>query len=352
MGIWYATREQVKSSLEIMETSRSDALVDAKLEASSRSLEGLLHRRFYPERRTVKFDWPNNSSAPTWSQPLGDNELITVEILTSGGTVIAPTDFYLSRGDYRDEPPYSSIEIDLSTSAAFSGGDTFQRSNVVLGQYGYNDVRETAGALIALIASAADTMAYIRPIDGMLNVGVGSVLNVDDERMVVVGRRMYNTTQILQTPMTASQADNILAVPDGTLFAVGETVLLDAERMRVDDIAGNNLIVDRAFDGSALDAHAGSTVYASWAFNVIRGALGSTASAHNSATTVYAQVYPGLINELCIAETVVMLEQNSSGYARLVGSGNNAREGTGKGLEDLRAAAYTAFGRKLRSAAV
>ena len=136
---------------------------------------------------------------------------------------------------------------------------------------------------------------------------------------------------------------------------MGETILIGSERMRIDDIAGNNLIVTRAWDGTALAAHslgAGSPLYGLRTFTIARGVLGSTAAAHTSADPVYAHEFPALINELTIAEAIVMIEQAASGYARVIGAGPNAREATGKGLDDIREQAMQAYGRRNRTAAI
>jgi len=39
MGIWYATREQVKAALDAAETARNDAQVDRAIESGARSIE-------------------------------------------------------------------------------------------------------------------------------------------------------------------------------------------------------------------------------------------------------------------------------------------------------------------------
>src|SRR5829696_8951789 len=131
MGIKYATREQVKNSLEIAHSAWADALVDSKLEASSRGVEKFLHRRFYPELRTIRKDWPNNQYAPTRQIWLDDQELVSLTSLTSGGTAISTANIFLRRGDDLAEPPYSYLEIDQSTSSSLSAGTTFQRSNAI-----------------------------------------------------------------------------------------------------------------------------------------------------------------------------------------------------------------------------
>lgn len=354
MDVWYTTREDVKSALSVADTARANSLVDNKIAAATRSVEGLLHRRFYPERKTVTFDWPNRSGAPTWTLELGDNELISVETLTAGGTVISSSDYFLRRADDKDEAPYTSIEIDLSSSAAFQSGDTFQRAISVLGVFGHNDTDTSiaSGALAANINDAQNIIT-LEPSDGVLSIGVGSLILCGSERMIVRDRRWADTTINLTGALTAQQSAVTAAVGDGTAFVEGESILVDSEVMRIDRIAGNNLTVTRAYDGSVLDDHSiGADVYASRSFLVARHAVGTSAAAHSDGDAVYAHNFPALINELTNAEAVVMLEQSASGYARTVGSGSNARESAGKGLEDLRAQAYTRYGRKLRSAAV
>lgn len=354
MGIWYATREQVARSLEISETARAIDLIDPRLDSATDAIYGLLHRRFYPERRSVSIDFPNYQLAPTWTIELGVNEIISAESIVSGGVTIAPGDYFLRRGDDRDEPPYSRIEIDLSSSAAFSSGTTFQRAVVITGEFGHNatqtDIED--GELGGNINTSVTTLV-INPVDNELTVGVGGIILCGTERMIVTNRRMSLTGDNLQADIASSMAAQTISVLDGTDFGIGETILIGAERMRIVDIAGNNLIVQRAYDGSILSAHSTSTdIYALRTFRVIRGALGSTAASHTAGDAIYMHRFPGLVNELAIAEAIVMLEQNASAYARVVGAGPTAKESVGKGLEDLRFNAVSALGRKQRSGSV
>ncbi len=354
MGIWYATRERVMDSLEIMTTSRSARIVDPKIESASLSIEGFLHRRFYPERKTFYRDWPNRSDAAPWRLDLGPEYLISVETLVSGGTTISASDYVLRRWDDIPEPPYQYIDLQLSSSASFSTGDTFQRSIAITGLTGDKDTDTSlrSGTLGATINSSV-TSLVVNPSSGLFNVGVGSIILIGTERLIVTARSMSDTTINTAGTLTDRQAARTLAVTDGTNFAVGEVILVDSERMRIDDIAGNNLFVTRAFDGSQLGAHSsGVDVFGLRTCTVKRGQLGSTAASHTLADAVYTHTFPELITELCVAEAVVAIEQNASGYARIVGEGATRREAIGRGLEDIRRKAWDAYGRKQRSQAV
>ncbi len=356
-GVVYATFEQASSSLEIYNTAYAKRIVMQKLGAASRSLEGFLHRRFYPELRTIKADWPNYSYNPSWDFDLWDNEAISIASVTSGGVTIPPASCILRRADDKTEPPYDSLQINLSGSAAFSAGNTFQQSLQMSLLTGWNDtdVSIPDAGLAGNISDSLTTLEFY-PLSGQLNVGIGSLILIGTERMIVTDRRMSDAAINTTGALTANQSSDSLAVGDGTAFATDEIILVESERMRIRDIAGNTLIVNRAVDGSVLASHAsGLDIYALRTFTVKRGALGSTAVAHLNAAPVYAHdfaTHVPLINELCIAEMVVLLEQNAAGYARVIGAGSSARETKSEGLADVRDRAYIAHGRKARLGAI
>lgn len=347
MGIWYATREDVKSALDSQETARNDAQVDRLIEAASRSVDQLCHREFYPWTGTRVFDWPNDQYARSYRLWLDKDELVSISALVSGGITITSPDYFLEPAN--SGPPFNRLEIDLASSSSFDSGQTHQRSISISGVYaGAADVTEAAGAL----AEALDSSETGVDVTNSAAVGVGSVILVDSERMVVTGKSLITTGQTLQTPLTASDAGTTVAVTTGTAYAVGEVITLDAEQMLIVDIAGNNLLVKRHWNGSVLAAHTGSTIYCPRTLLVTRGALGTTAAAHDTAAAVSKQVYPGLVRQLTIAEALTALQQEQSGYGRVVGSGDSQREASGKGLADLRCQVYDRHGRKVRMRAV
>jgi hypothetical protein len=345
-GYWYATREEIKAELDVKETARSNARIDRAIEDASRRIDGLMHRTFAPVTATRYFDWPNSQTAPSWRLWLDDNELISVTALASGGTPIAPTDYLLEPNQYG--PPYNRIEVNLGSDAAFGGGSTHQRDIQITGLYGYRNTETTAGALV----EALDATETSVDVDGVTAAaaGVGSILRVDSERMIVTGRAQLDTGQTLGGSGLTNQNSTVtVTVQSGAAFAAGETILIDGERIRVDDIAGNTLIVTRAWDGSTIAAHTvGATIYAPRTLTVTRGALGTTADTHGNAATVYRWVPPGGIRQLCVAEAVTDLLQGRSGYARTAGTGENEREVTGRGLKDLRDRVYASHARKAR----
>ncbi|MET7452532.1 hypothetical protein ABZT03_11660, partial [Streptomyces sp. NPDC005574] len=349
-GVWYATREEVKAELDVRETARSNARVDRVIEDASRAIEALCHRRFYPVQATRYFDWPPRAGMTPWILRLDDKELISLTSLASGGVTIASGDYLLE--PVNSGPPFNRVEVNIGGDASFGGGSTYQREIQISGLWGYRDTATTVGAL-AEILDASETGV---DVDGATSaaVGVGSILRVDSERMLVTGREQLSTGQTLGgSGLTNVNNSVVVTVQSGTAFAAGEVILIDGERMRVDDIAGNTLIVTRAWDGSTIAAHSlGATIYAPRTLTVTRGALGTTADTHATGSLIHRWDPPGSVRQLCIAEALTSLLQGRSGYARTAGSGDNERETSGKGLADLRDRVYTSHGRKARTRAV
>lgn len=348
MGVWYASREDIKDSLDIRETARNNAQVDRAVEASSRAVEGFLHRVFAPVLATRYFNWPNHQTARAWRLWLEHDDLISATTVSSGGVTIPGTDYFLE--PVNEGPPYDSIEIDLDSSSSFSSSGTHQRAVTVTGLWGHSDNNTSVG----LTAEALDASEVGVDVDGptAAKVGVGSVLKVDSERMLVTDRSTLTTGQTLQSAMTDNENNVTVAVTTGSAFSIGEVILLDAERMKIVDIAGNNLTVIRAWDGSVLASHSGSTIYGYRTLTVTRGALGTTAATHSSGAAVYRWDVPGPVRELCVAEAVNDLLQARAGYARTAGSGDTEREAKVEGLESLRKSVMTSHGRKARIGAV
>lgn len=345
---WYITREELKASLDFKETARNNAQLDRTIEAASRAVERLTHRRFYPEIATRYFDWPARRNTPPWDLDLGDNELISLTTLTAAGTAIPSTDYFLRRYDDKDEPPYSHIEIDLASSASFSAGDTHQRAIALTGVFGFADDSSPAGAL----AEALDASETEVQVTNVSEIGVGSLIKVDSERMLVTAKSWIDSTQNTGGALTAAKNNETVAVTTGSAYFVGEVILVNSEKMLIVDISGNNLTVKRAWDGSTLAAHdTAQDIYVERSLTVVRGAVGTTAATHTDATAITRWVPPALVSELALAEAAAMMGNRSAGYSGSSGSGGNAKTRRTDPLEDLRTRVHGAYGR-IRIAAV
>lgn len=356
MGVWYATRESVTTALDIERSAYRSAQVDAAIELGSRAVDQLINRHRHglaPRLATRYFPYPSRDYSPAYRLWLDENELISLTSLVAGGTTIPATDYLLE--PVNSGPPYRYIEIDLSSFAAFQSGDTWQRAVAATGLWGYSDESAPAGAL----AEALDASETAVDVTDSSLIGVGDIIKVDSERMIVTDKATLDTGQNLASNMSQSMADRVVDVADGTQLHVGEILLIDSERMKIVDITGNNATVIRAFDGSTLAAHTSpADVYAYRTLTVERGALGTTAATHSLAASLTKWVPPGPAHTLCVAEALTILEQESSAYSRRVGSDEAERDASGtevfsgRGLNDIRRITKIALGRRFRKRAV
>lgn len=354
--VFYCTRETVQDAFDIRQAAHRSAQIDRAIASASDDIDAWLNRHKHglaPTTATRYFDWPSRQYSPAWRLWLDENELISITTLTAGGTVITSGDYFLE--PVNSGPPYTHIEIDLDSSASFSNSGTRQRAVSIVGTWGLNDDRRPAGTL----TEALDAFETAVDVSDASLVGVGSVLVVDSERMLVTDRSALDTTVNLVSAMDALNNDRTVDVVDGTQFHVGETLLIDSERMKVVDISGNNLTVVRAYDGSVLAAHSlGADIYAFRTLTVERGALGSTAAIHSSGATATTWDVPSLIRDLCVAEAITRLEQEFSAYAARVYSDEAERDSSGtevvagRGLTDIRKSARRRYGRNFRKRAI
>src|SRR6266487_4176826 len=170
----YCSREDVARALDVKSPARSSRRIDRAVQSARDAVEGLLHRRFH-------------------------HELISVTTLVAGGITIPASDYFL---EPNSGPPFTRLEIDLESNSAFSTGPTSQRDIAITGLYGYRADTEPAGALNG---SLNNSQTNVGVTDSSL-IGVGDLIQVESERMVVTEKSMVDTTQNTSA-LTASNAD-------------------------------------------------------------------------------------------------------------------------------------------------
>lgn len=343
----YCTREDVMAAADFKLTARNGRKIDRSVDAGSRSVDSLCHRTFFPQYDTRKWDWPNGQYARPWRLWLDDNELISLTAVTSGGTVI-PMDTVLLEPN-TSGPPYNRVDLDISTTSGWIGGSTHQQDIHLTGLYGYRDDHTTVGATTTGL-DAVQTMLTVTG-EASAQLGIGSLLRLDGERMLVTGRRQTDTGQTLAADMDAQAKSVTVTVASGAAFAEDEAILIGGERMLIVDIAGNSLIVKRSWDGSASAPHsAGAAVYAPRTLTVTRAACGSIASTHTDSAVVERWDPPPLVRQLAIAEAIVTAGMEHSAYSQVLrsGEGDTERRKDLSGIKGLRAQTYDAHGRKAR----
>lgn len=352
----YTTRETIKRALDQGEVARNNLNIDRCIESASRNVEGLCHRTFYPHLTTKYFDWPNQQqNTVPWRIWLDDTDLIALTGASSGGTTIPVSNINLEPN--RTGPPYTRIEVNIGSSSSFGGGQTHQQNVELTGLWGYTDAHHSIGSTVGALGDSETEIDVNAAVSS--RVGVGSILKIDDERILVTERRLLDTTQtVAGAGLSQSKGDTSLNVADGTQFDTHEILLVDSERMLITDIAGDTLIVERAFDGSNSAAHTpGTAIYAQRKLVVQRGALGSTADLHNAGSTVLLWNVPSGLQQYVTAEAIHELMQEQTGWFRTMSAssifgGTAKRAATVEALMDYRDQIYQTYGRKARTRAI
>lgn len=338
---------------DIKFTARMTDAVDRAIESGSESVDSLCHRRFYNIDTTKRWDWPNFQRAYPWRLWFDESEIadvtVNVPVVTTGGVVIPAANIFWGPWNY--SPPYTYLELNRATSASFGYSSTPQRDISIQASFGYWLKTQAAGTITSTITTS--TATTINVTNSNLP-GVGDVITIDSERMLVQDRSMVTTgqTQVGTGCSTASAADDLLQVADGTQFYINETLLLDNERMLIVDIAGNNLVVNRAWDGTTLSTHTGATIYAGRQLTVTRGDFGTAATTHNNAAAVLVNVPPPQVRDLVLAEATVQTLEETGGYTGSHGAGPGQVKGIGASLASelgiSRDKVQNRFGRKAR----
>lgn len=351
----YCSRDDVKNALDSQATSYNDAQIDRIISASTANVEGQMSRRFYPQIDVRSWDWPNEQMGRSWRLWLDQNELLSFTQVVTGGIAITPDQFFLEPQNYG--PPYSHLEFDLNSNYAFGGGSTPQNDITIYGTFGYTNATSLAGTLTAAISTASQTTAALS--DSSL-VGVGDMLLLGTEYAQVSAKNYSDSGQAAVGTVAAQQSVNMVTVSNGTAFNVGEQILLDAENMLIVGIAGNNLLVRRAWNGTTLASHTASEIYVPRLATITRGLLGTIASTYTLGATVKRHAPPDLIRQLTIAESIYSLQQEQGAYMSIVQrardlGANNSRIATSSmfhPIDELRENALTRYGRKVRLRAV
>ena len=341
----YCTREDVKTAADILSTADYNVHIDSAIQSAADEVNGLCKRRFYNVIETHYWDWPSYQYAYPWRIWFDEAELADVTalvpVVTTGGQSIPGSAIFW--GNPRYSPPYTYMELDRSQSYAFGVGSTPQRDVSVTGNYGYWTQSRPAGALAAAVSS---TTAATVTVTNSAATGVGDTITVDSESMLVSDKAYSDTGQAQQGSgcSTDLASDNVLEVATGADYFPGELLQLDAEIMLAVSVTGNLITVVRAYDGSVLATHSGAEVYAGRLLTVLRGSFGTTAATHLDAAPISALLVPAEVRELAIAESLNLVAQKTSAWARTLGENTSAVPGAG--LPDLRDKCYTRHGRK------
>ena len=351
----YTTREDVQRALDIAPSLIDYARIDRAVQSASEDIDGLTHRRFFFSYETHYWDWPNFQYSYPWRIWLDQAELASVTapyapVVTTGGSTIPSSQiFWRTGGSWNYGPPFSAVELNRSTTAAFGVSETPQQDVAITGYFGYWTAKNSAGTLASNVSS---TTATTLNCSDAAAIGVGDVLTVDNEMMLVQDRGWFDTSQTLASgASTAMSSDNTLTFSGGAFYA-GEVLLLDSEQMLILTVSPTAYVVKRAWNGTVLATHSGSEVYAERALTVSRGDYGSTAATHTSGASLSVNKIPPLVADLALSESINSVLQETAGYAATMGEAGASQKTTGGDLQSLRDQVLTRYGRKNRQRVV
>ena len=341
----YANREAIKAAGNIMGTADDQRIDDAGAAASA-NIERITRRSFIPRTETRTYRYPErfvrtgSGGMMLWL----DQDLLSVDTLKtqaqdSSPTTIASSDYFLEPNNPGVDglQRFNRVEIDTSSSAALASGATPQRSIEIVGDWGWWKKTTT---LKATAAEAIDISETDIDVDRVDQVAPGDMILIDSEQMVVQDWTWIAPTSavLLDGALTKTKNQVAITVDTGHGIVAGELIMVDAEQMLVLSLTGaTTLNVVRDAQGSVLAAHDNNTaLQVRRRLTVERGANGSTAATHNTASAIARYDVPGDIHEWAVAEALVAFAQGGAQYGRVIGSGDAGSEASGRSVTTMR----------------
>src|SRR5574341_394046 len=263
---------------------------------------------FIPITEARRFD--GEGGVDLWVDPL-----LAVTSIVDDTLTLQSTDYLLyPRQKLWENGPYVRITIDpdATTLAVWSLDDDII---VVTGRWGLYERTKSTGAT----ASQADGTTTALEVSTAAEISPGAVLLIGTEQELVesTGSPMDSTADLAED-VDASEEE--IDVTDGTKVAIGETIRVDFEQMRVRDKQSNTLLVERCWNGTKRTIHtSGTAVNVYRTFTVKRGANGTTAAAHTTAA-ISRYVPPDDVAHLCRKLAALKLKSAQSGFAGKVGN--------------------------------
>lgn len=336
--IWYASFTEVKRAADIPSSALYDARLMEAMDEGKDAVVGLCQRSFEPEIKTVTFPWPQDMTQDARLLRLGRHQLISLMTVTDGdGSTLNNNNLRLIKeGSANATPPYSAV---MNANGWVANGTYPAISVSILGLYGYDlNERSVTTTTSMLSDNAVD-------VSNSSSIEVGALIRIGTERLVVLGKGWMNSGNSASVTLDAEESSDRFTVTSGNAFNVGESITIDSEEMLITKVVGNQLIVSRATNGSALAAHTAVTaIYVDRRLSVERAVLGTTATDTPSGAVVLVHKFPGLVRQLHKAETLYLIQQDAAAYGSRSGSGQGETQMSESALNSLRERVKQAYG--------
>lgn len=240
--------------------------------------------------------------------------LLALTSLVMDGQAIQTSDVLLyPEGRYWEHGPYTRMRANPDSNAFHLW--TTKKQGVTIG--GWWGLYERSVQLSAVSSQLVgdDTLA----VSNGASISPGMVMLIGDEQELVTGYgEASDSTANLNGAVDGAQ--ETITLDNASLVNTGETIRVDFEQMKVQDKAGNVLLVRRGWNGTAKASHlSGADVAVFRTFLVMRGVNGTTASAHDGAA-IGRYVPPADVNWLCRQMAGLMHKKAASGFAGKTGN--------------------------------
>ena len=351
MANWYTSREKFKVAANISGAQWNDT-IERVIEASSRDVDRWTRRHFIPKTQTRLYRYPQPRAGVAGVLWL-DQDLLSISTLqtqaqNSSPTTISSSDYFLEPNN--PEPDgntrYNRIEIDLSSTAAFEGGDTPQRSISVAGSWGWSNATKSSGAIDDSGGiSASDTTLIVSDAS---KIDVGDTLLIDSEQIFVSDRSFAARGSILLdegSDLAGTNATVTVTIDGSHGIVAGEVIRIDSEQMYV-------VSVIRAWDGSVLASHSNNAaIHVNRTLTIERGVNGTTAASHSDDASITKYSPDSDVSRWCMAEAIASYHQEHAGWGVVVGTGGGASALDGRDLSQLRQSMVNYY-RKMREGVI
>lgn len=283
---FYIGLEELKSFLDVKTDTKNDRY-KLLVAAISRFIENHTGRKFYPTTEARYFDWESPREVI-----FRRDDLLSVSALHDGSADKVVDISYLLYEE-KNYPPYRKIILEPTMDSFFY--DNYKEQSIkITGDWGYCDTVVDTGITCPDLSSGATSMA----VSNGSKIDIGWLLLIDSERIFVQDISESDSGE----DTSGSVEDYTIDIPVGTpsAFHVGEILRINDENMKVKRINASSVSVERAYDGTTPVSHSsGVDVYVYRTFTIEGAQHGSTPASHTIGATISRYVPPADIVIAC-----------------------------------------------------
>jgi len=323
----YASISDIDSAATIHYTPNTRASIKNKLIAAADRADELCRQQFYPNIRTKRFNRDTPGAIEDGGTLFTDTDWLELDQVTLNGDIIPPADLVELR-DYFGLR-FDSIGLLSNSQYAWTQATDEWYSIMVTGTTGYSN---NTHHIASLTSDITDTETIL-VTPGSNKLDVGALIRINDEWLHIVDRDWTTSAAVTISDITIDQTtiDTNVAT-----WVPGDRLRIGWEQLEVVDYAGTAIKVVRAVNGTTPSPHLTGAAINEWTtYTVERGVNGSTPAPHLTGAAISQWQPPAGVKEHSIAYVLTHLGQEASSYNRTIGTGDQQREATGRGLDTI-----------------